>query len=88
MPKEMLIVAAVLAIGIALGIIFDRVLTHHHVGTFTINYEDPETDLCTLRLDKDLGQIQKLRTMELDIKVIGKEHYYGTDSERDTEQHQ
>jgi len=84
-PNDWIMLIIFAVIGWGLGFIFDRVLTHHHVGTFTINYEDPEKDLCTLSLDKDLGQIQKLHTMELDVKVIGKEHYYGTDSERDTE---
>ena len=85
MLNEILLVCATLVLGIILGIIFDRVLTRHHVGTFTINYEDPIRDLCTLSLDKDINEIDKLRTMELDVRVIGKEHYYGTDSEGNAE---
>lgn len=86
--KELILLAAVAIVFLGLGVIFDRVLTHHRVGSFTINYNDPEKDLCTLNLEKDLDYIDSLRTMELDVKVVGKEYKYGFNSERNTEQHQ
>ena len=84
-PKEWILLAAVAIVFLGLGFIFDRILTRHHVGTFTINYNDPEKDLCTLNLEKDLDYIDSLRTMELEVKVIGKEYKYGFNTERNSE---
>ena len=86
--KELILLVAVAIVFLGLGVIFDRVLTHHHVGSFTINYNDPEKDLCTLNLEKDLDYIDSLQTLELDVKVVGKEYKYGFNSERNAEQHQ
>lgn len=68
--NEVWLIAAVLVLGIALGFIFDRVLTRHHVGAFIVNHMDPATDLCKLELDKDIDYIEKQRTIEFDVKII------------------
>ena len=70
MGEEALLVVAVLILGIALGFIFDRVLTRHHVGSFIINYSNPEVDLVKLELDKDLDYIEKQHEIEFDVRII------------------
>lgn len=62
-----LLIALVAVIGFVLGWLSNNV---KKVGTFTINYSDPEKDLCELRLDKDLPEIDKLHRIALDVKVI------------------
>lgn len=70
MGEEALLVVAVLILGIALGFIFDRVLMRHHVGSFVINYSNPEADLVKLELDKDLDYIEKQHEIEFDVRII------------------
>ena len=62
-----LILALVFILGFGIGFI---IRWPKKVGTFTINYSDPEKDLCELRLDKDLPEIDKLYRIALDVKVI------------------
>lgn len=83
--KELILLITVAVVFLGLGIVIDRILTRHRVGTFTINYNDPEKDLCTLNLEKDLDYIETLYKMELDVKVVGKENKYGFNSERNAE---
>ena len=62
-----LVLAAVLIIGFVLGLLTGR---PKKVGSFTINYTDPEKDLCQLELTSDLDEIDKLKVMSLTVKVI------------------
>ena len=62
-----LVILWALIIGFALGYLFWR---PKKVGSFTINYSDPEKDLCTLELKEDIDTIDKLRDMMLEVHVI------------------
>lgn len=54
-----------------IGFVFGYLVTKaKKVGTFTINYSDPEKDLCQLELTEDLDTIDKLRNVSLKIRVI------------------
>ena len=62
-----IVTVIVFIIGLALGYLLGR---PKKVGSFTINYTDPQKDLCQLELTSDLDVIDKLKRMELDVKVI------------------
>ena len=62
-----LVFGAVLIIGFIFGYLVGR---PKKVGSFTINYTDPQKDLCKLELNEDLDVIDKLKTMTLAVKVI------------------
>lgn len=69
--EGMLIMAAlILVIGICVGYILCRVRTYHRVGSFIINYSNPEMDLVKLELDKDLDYIEKQREIEFEVRII------------------
>lgn len=69
--EGLLIMAAlVLIIGICIGYIICRVRTIHRVGSFIINYSNPEMDLVKLELDKDLDFIEKQREIEFEVRII------------------
>lgn len=72
MSREGLLIMAalVLILGICIGYIVCRVRTYHRVGSFIINYSNPEMDLVKLELDKDLDYIEKQHEIEFEVRII------------------
>ena len=72
MSREGLLIMAalVLIIGICIGYIICRVRTNHRVGSFIINYSNPEMDLVKLELDRDLDYIEKQHEIEFEVRII------------------
>ena len=69
MPGEILVTTVVFILGLVLGFIFDR-FSRHHVGSFVINYSNPDTDLVKVELEEDLDYLDRQKTIEFDVKVI------------------
>lgn len=66
----LIMAALVLIIGGCIGYIVCRVRTNHRVGSFIINYSNPEMDLVKLELDKDLDYIEKQHEIEFKVRII------------------
>lgn len=71
MHSTTVIIAAIL-LGIMVGIVLSSMIfavKDEPAGTFLINKTDPEKDLVTLRLSKDLPDIERAKSIRLYVMI-------------------